>query len=366
MVTGISKRLGSPRRGYRRDPVAPPLRLAGIGGAVEVQVHERADLLAHRVREQQRDARRRLVDAQRSAPARRGARRSRPAAAARPDALADRRALDARGAGRAPAKPRGAGLVRLGAGEDRRDAAGRRSACSTGAGSAGSRPSRCAGPRAAGPSSSPLGVERADDPDDARPARTAPRPGTPTPALPRAASRRAASTGLARGFLLVGEAVRRSSATCRILHPVPMSIATRPPTRGSTSAGTNHASIPWPVAISSHTSSGVPGTSIRFSILRFIGPPRSGWAATTSRCGRPSSWWWRATACMTAALELLGERGAILGRAEADLGVERERRLARVEPRRPRAPCGRRARSGSARTRRFFVLRSPSAVGETT
>ena len=51
----------------------------------------------------------------------------------------------------------------------------------------------------------------------------------------------------------------------------------RPPTRPATSAGTNQAVMPGPVAIASQTSSGVPGTSTSRRRTRSSGRSLMGW-----------------------------------------------------------------------------------------
>lgn len=53
--------------------------------------------------------------------------------------------------------------------------------------------------------------------------------------------------------------------------PEPKSSDIAPPVSRSTSAGTNHELMPGPEAIASHTSSGVPGTSISRRIERVPG-----------------------------------------------------------------------------------------------
>src|SRR3954447_4782164 len=107
-----------------------------------------------------------------------------------------------------------------------------------------------------------------------------------------------------------------------------MSNRTHPPTRSSTEAGTNHVSMPGPVAIASHTCSGVPGTSIRFSICRCM----SGLLDGVGGDDEPV----RPALVVVMARDragdrrgqLIGERLAVLGRAEAHFGVERQSRLA--------------------------------------
>jgi hypothetical protein len=71
-------------------------------------------------------------------------------------------------------------------------------------------------------------------------------------------------------FVLRGEAARRIPLLDLDFDsmPGPKFITIDPFARGSSSAGTNHAVSPGPVAIACHTSSGVPGTSVSAAMKR--------------------------------------------------------------------------------------------------
>src|SRR4051794_37624735 len=107
-----------------------------------------------------------------------------------------------------------------------------------------------------------------------------------------------------------------------------------PPTCSSTATGMNQEVIPGPVAIASQTCSGVPGTSISAWISRSVMRVLLG--GVGNRMGgddepvRPP--------CGVVVLrreaghgggEVVGEGGAVGGRGERDLAVDRERRQAR-------------------------------------
>jgi hypothetical protein len=70
--------------------------------------------------------------------------------------------------------------------------------------------------------------------------------------------------------------------------PDPMSKANVPASE-STVVSCSHEEMPGPVAIARHTSSGVPATLYLPAELAGAHDDGIGWAATTSRCGRPSS-----------------------------------------------------------------------------
>ena len=114
-----------------------------------------------------------------------------------------------------------------------------------------------------------------------------------------------------------------------------------PPSRSSTSLGTNQDEMPGPVAIACQTSSGVPGTSTSAWTERrpdasfFTGMTAPFWRLAAGDGRRPPAGARGRPAPRVVVAgdqrrdrpgELVGERGALRGRAEPDLGVDRQRR----------------------------------------
>ena len=113
-------------------------------------------------------------------------------------------------------------------------------------------------------------------------------------------------------------------------------MVTAPPSRASTAHGMNHELIPGPVAMASHTSSGVPGTSTDRSMVRLVGGGGLGHVGFSS-WGRG---WTKGGGAVPAAVrrrlvvvagdegahagEQVGERCPVVGRAEAHVGVDRQ------------------------------------------